>query len=194
MQQPGLEPAECPNYETCGSASQLSPEEEVEIRRVRLLEIENRRQEAERIEEIIRVSRRSAALMMLMQRGNPQSWASLIDFSEIETLLGQLRSRLDEFTQDRYIAPMGCEAHRYNVKRPRGIYWYNKLTSKDAVFQPEVKQNKVKVIHLSHDDDARNIEGRLGVERRNRLRQVNAQIAAAENALRQAIELLQNEI
>lgn len=83
MMQPGLEPEDCVNYKACGSASQLTPEEEIELIRVR----EIQRQEAEirwqeniqqweQIQERIRVSRRSAAIAMLMQRGCPQALAS----------------------------------------------------------------------------------------------------------------------
>jgi hypothetical protein len=35
MLQPGLEAKDCPNYETCGSVSELTPEEEVDLIRVR---------------------------------------------------------------------------------------------------------------------------------------------------------------
>jgi len=200
MMQPGLEPKDCLNYKTCGSASQLTPEEEVELIRVRVLqrqEAEIRWQEHiqqwEQVQERIRVSRRSAAIAMLMQRGCPQTLNNfgITDLIRLtETRLQQLRSQLEQFATDCYIAPDSCEAHCYNVKRPYGTYGYNKLTSKEAIFEPEEKQEKVKVLHLSHDDDPRNTEGRRGIERRNRLHQVQSKVHVATRILEEAIALL----
>lgn len=193
MLQPSLEVKDCPNYETCGSASELTPEEEVELIRVREVQRQEAQQQWERIQERIRVSRHWAAVTMLAERGCSQS---LEDFGVINSMellavrLQELRSRTEQFTQGCYIAPDSCEAHRYNVKRPSGTYWYNKLTSREAIFEPEEKEEKVKVIHLSHDDDPRNTEGRLGIERRNRLHQLQTQLQIAEGALEQAIALL----
>lgn len=194
-----LEPRYCPNYKTCGSASELTPEEEVELIRVR----EIQRQEAEirwqehvqqwqQVQERIRVSRRSAASAMLMQRGCPQSLENFGitgSIASIEVQLQQLRSHLEQFATDCYIAPDSCETHRYNVKRPSGTYGYNKLTSREAIFEPEEKEEQVKVIHLSHDDP-RNTEGRLGIERRNRLHQVQSKVDIAVRTLEEAITLL----
>lgn len=193
MLQPGLEAKDCPNYETCGSASELTPEEEVELIRVREVQRQEAQQQWERIQERIWVSRHWVAVTMLMERGCSQS---LEDFGVVDSLasiemrLQELQSRTEQFTQGCYIAPDNCEAHRYNVKRPSGTYWYNKLTSREAIFEPEEKEEKVKVIHLSHDDDPRNAEGRLGIERRNQLHQLQTQLQIAEGALEQAIALL----
>lgn len=200
MLQPGLEPKDCPNYETCGSASELTPEEEVELIRVREVQRQEtaiRWQEAqqqwERVQERIRVSRHWAAVMMLMERGcsqSPEDFGVVDSMTSIEVRLQELRSRVAQFTEGCYIAPDNCEAHRYNVKRPSGTYWYNKLTSREAIFEPEEREEKVKVIHLSYDDDPRNTEGRLGIERRNRLHQLQTQFQIAEEALEQANTLL----
>ena len=131
--------------------------------------------------------------MMLISQGCPQTLDSFgfpDSLTSIKSQLAELRSRLESFAGDRYIAPEGCEAHRHNVKRPSGVYWYNKLTSKRAILEPEEQSAKVKVIHLSHDDDPRNLEGLLTVERRNRLSQVQTQIQIAEEALQQAVYLI----
>jgi hypothetical protein len=112
--------------------------------------------------------------MMLMSRGCPQTLDSLglsSLLTSIESQIAEMRLQLESFANDRYIAPDGCEAHRYNVKRPSGVYWYNKLMSRRAIFEPEEHSTNVKVIHLSYDDDPRNSEGRMGIERRNRLSQ-----------------------
>lgn len=198
MMQPGLETGDCPNYQTCGSATELTPEEEVELILVReeqrrVWEEENRRwhEEQERIQERIRVTRHQAAVMMLMARGCPQSLESL-DVAEllvrVESRLAELRSRLSEqFGEDVYIAPVECEAHRYNVKRPGGVYWYNKLTAEEPVFEPSERESKVRVIHLSHDDDPRNIQARAGIQRRNQLVQLNTQLRLVERALADAL-------
>ncbi len=84
MLEPGLTAEDCPNQDTCGTLTELTPQEEVELIRVRQVERE-RREEAERewqeeweqIEERFRVTQRQAAAMMLMSRGCPQSIDSL---------------------------------------------------------------------------------------------------------------------
>jgi hypothetical protein len=193
MFQPGLEPIDCPNYRTCGSASELTPEEEVELIRVRQVQQQQAQQEWELILERFRISRREAAVMMLMARGYPQSLDDfgILEFMDsIQTQLAELRSRSEQFAADCYIAPNNCEAHIYNVKRPYGTYWYNKLSSTEAIFEPEEKEEKVKVLHLSHSDDPRNTEARLGIERRNRLHKLQTQLQIAETALEQAIALV----
>lgn len=192
MLQPELEPTACPNYQVCGSTLELMPDEEVELVRVpaQQQETEGQRQH---VQERIRVSRSRAAVMMLMARGCPQTLESLgvVDLlASIEDRVEELRSQLASFSSDDYIAPEGCEVHCYNVKRSSGIYWYNKLASKRAIFEPEAGQAKVKVIHLSHDDDPRNQEGRRGIERRNQLTQVETQLQLAEAALQRAAALL----
>lgn len=196
--QPGIDPGDCPNYRTCGSATELTPEEQVELVRVREVQRqqvevarEQARQEWERIHEQLRVTRRKAAVVMLTMRGCPQTSESLGVTAPLEAIaahLETLRSHLAGF-EEGYIAPEGCEAHRYNVKRPGGTYWYNKLTAAEALFEPVVKEEKVRVIHLSYDDDPRNVEGRLGIERRNRLTQIRTQLQIAEAALERAVAL-----
>lgn len=184
MLEPGLEPKDCPNFQACGSAVVLTPEEQVEL-------IQARHEENERLLERIWIGRRQAAVMMLMSRGNPQN----LEAFEVPTLANTIRSQLQTLEEalarlgELYIAPEGCEAHRYNVKRPGGTYWYNKLTSSTAMFEPAEKTEKVKVIHLSHDDDPRNEEGRLGVARRDRVKQIRTQLRVAEEALARAVEL-----
>lgn len=56
MIQPGLTAEDCPNRETCGVLTELTPEEEVELIRVREAEAQQRREETERIREVIRVN------------------------------------------------------------------------------------------------------------------------------------------
>lgn len=196
--QPGIDPSDCPNYRTCGSATELTPEEQVELVRVREVQHqhaaeaqEQARQEWERVQEQFRVTRREAAVVMLTMRGCPQTPESLgvtAPLEEIAIHLETMRSHLSQF-EGSYIAPEGCESHRYNVKRLGGIYWYNKLTAAEALFEPVVKEEKVRVIHLSYDDDPRNREGRLGIERRNRLTQIRTQLQMAEAALERAAAL-----
>jgi len=75
-----------------------------------------------------------------------------------------------------YIAPEQTEVHQYNVKRREKTFWYNKLASKEAIFKPVEHTQKVKVLHLSHDDDPRNIEARAGIERRNQITQARTKL------------------
>lgn len=193
MLQPGIDAGDCENYATCGSATQLTPEEEFELIRWREVQAQEREEQWERQRETIRVNRHACALMMLMSRGCPQTPESLGVVELLATfapLLEQVQAQLAQF-QGQYIAPEKCEAHTYNVKRPKGTYCYNKLTAAEAIFDPSEKSEKVKVIHLSHDDDPRNSEARLGIERRNALAQARTQINVAHQALTLALGLLQ---
>ena len=201
MMQPGLEPKNCPNWKTCGKVQEYSPDEVIELQRVRIVQ-------AEREHYQFRITRHEAAIMMLQQRGNSQS---LEDFdlpaqqSAIAQSLTELQDNLALLTEN-YVAPLEVNAHRYNVKRPgriyrneegqfcqeRRIYWYNKLTASQPIFEPSedtpleegVEENRpVRAIHLSHDNDPRNMEGRLGLERRNRLMAIHTQLQIAADAL-----------
>lgn len=204
MMQPGLEVDECPNYKTCGSASELTAEEEVELIRVRQIQASQRQRELEYVQEIIKINRRQAAIMMLKSRACPQSLESLSIYeliNQVGTSLNELRSRLTEF-EGQYIAPEKCEVHTYNVKRPRfhlteqGVetyrraYQYNKLTATEAIFEPSERQAKVRVIHLGNSDDSRNLEAREGIERRNKVTQVRTKLKLIEQALADALALL----
>ena len=58
--------------------------------------------------------------MMLMSRGCPQTLDSFElpdSLTSIESQIVELWSRLESFAGDRYIAPEGCEAHRYNERQ-----------------------------------------------------------------------------
>jgi hypothetical protein len=194
MLQPGLDAGECENYATCGSATQLTPEEEFELIRWREEQARETQERLERYRETIRVNRHDCALMMLISRGCPQtpeSFGVLDLLNQVATKIEEVRSQITHF-QGQYIAPEKCEAHTYNVKRPKGVYCYNKLTAAEAIFQPSEKSQKVRVIHLSHDQDPRNSEARLGIQRRNTLTQARTQINAAHLALTLALELLES--
>lgn len=178
MMMPGLAADDCPNRETCGLLSELTPEEELELIRVR-----------ERTQERIRITAHQAAIMMLRQRGCPQSPESLgilQAIRQIELKLSELHERLSDF-DDTYIAPLGCEAHVYSVKRPLGIYKYNKLTAETPIFEPSERVNKVRVIHLSHTDDPRDVEAREGIKRRNKLLSILNRINHAERLLSEVL-------
>ena len=194
MMQPGLDAGDCENYTTCGAATRLTPEEEFELILWREVQVQESRKRRERQQQTIRVNRHACALIMLMSRGCPQTPDSLgvVELlSRIAPLLEEVRDQLAHF-EGQYIAPEKCEAHTYKVKRPLGTYQYNKLTAAEAIFDPSEKAKKVKVIHLSNDDDPRNLEARLGIERRNALTQARTQINVAHQALIQAQALLQS--
>ena len=184
MLAPGIDPGQCENYQTCGAALELSPEEEFELLQARQAE--------NAIEwERIRLNRLGAAAMMLISRACPQTPESLgvVDIAEqINAKLCNFILLLSQF-DGKFIAPESCEVHTYNVKRFK-TYWYNKLTAAESIFEPAEKTEKVRVIHLSHDSDPRNIEARLGVERRNQLTQARTQLSIANAALDTALALL----
>ena len=155
MLSPGLTAEDCPNRETCGILTELTPEEEVELIRFRQAqaqqwqeELEQREAEAERVREVIRVNQRQAAAIMLLARGctqTPESLGVTEALAQVESRLDQLRSQLSQY-EGAYIAPTGCELHHYNVKRPWGTYEYNKLTaatpisvaSPNSAFEPVI--------------------------------------------------------
>ena len=66
------------------------------------------------------------------------------------------------------------------------------MTSREAIFPPQEREESVKVIHLSSDYDSRNFEGRAGIERRNRLLAIGTAIDTAEALLNRTIEAAAN--
>lgn len=185
MMQPGLLAEMCPNNLVCGTITELSPEEEIELYRIRETELQENQLEREQIRERIWVNQREAASLMLMSRGCPQNLSSmgiLESLSLIEVQFQNLRGQLEQY-ENKYIAPQGCEAHTYNVKRPWGTYPYNKLSAEQAIFEPSERETKVKVIHLSHDDDPRNQEARAGIDRRNKLQKLANRLAEISEKL-----------
>lgn len=189
MQAPGIAPIDCANYISCRVALGLEPETEFELLRYR-------HQQQEQYLETIRLTRSQAATMMLMRRGCPSSPACLGVEEAIDNLLGeieQLRSQLSPL-ENEYIAPPGTEVQSYIVTRPWGKYSYNKLTASKPIFTPSIEPRNVKVIHLSRDDDARNIEGRLGIERRNRLSKVLTRLNQAKALVCEAREILERDL
>lgn len=200
MMEPGLDPKDCPNWKTCGRVQRYTPEEEVELVRSRM---ERRRM----IRETFRITRREAATMMLMERGNPQRPADFgIDEAQsaISQQLEDLTAAIEVMATD-YIAPPGTVVHKYNVKRPGPVveqedgtmrhfprvYTYNKLLASSAIFEPVEDEYLVRAIHLSHNHDPRNIQARLGMERRNRLMQIQTQLQMAKAALEEATAIAQ---
>lgn len=196
MMMPGIDPGDCLNYKACGEATRPTPEEEIELIRIRELERQEREEREEkerRIKERIRLNLHQVAVMMLMQRAAPQSPESLgiiESISQLENKLYEVRSRLVNF-ENYYIAPEFCELHKYSVKRPYGVYTYNKLAADNSIFEPLQKQEKIKSLHLSHDDDPRKIEAQLGIDRRNKLTQARTLLNAASRLINEAISTIQ---
>ncbi|BAY87883.1 hypothetical protein NIES267_74070 (plasmid) [Calothrix parasitica NIES-267] len=209
MIQPGIDPADCLNYETCGSAYELTPDEQLELIQIRQRQREEAQREQERIQERILVSRKQAARMMLMSRGCPQSLDSIGITDAIVDLTGQLSQlsqKILEATQDQYIPPKEVEVHKYNVKRKGRVFEYNKLMANEAIFKPiektrEVTRNGkkiminvevVRMIHLSKDEDARNIVAREGIELRNKLSKVETLLKNAQQLIDEASSLIES--
>ncbi len=208
MMQPGLDANDCPNRQTCREMVRYEPDQRATFTR-RVRSRRNRR-----VRESIDLSRHEAAVMMLMGRGCPRS---IEDFGLLESIdnlvasLTTLRSKIETY-REHYIAPEGCEVHEYNVKhdsveyvrdetgellrnetgepqsRPvRIAYAYNKLAATRPIFEPAIEPRQVKVIHLSKDDDPRNLEARRGIERRNRLSMLRSQLRSLETAVNQSL-------
>jgi hypothetical protein len=188
MIEPGLTAEDCPNKNVCGTIRQLTEEDRVELHYAR---IENNR----RTIDTMMTNGRDAALYLLSTRACPQTPASLgitATLDRLHSTLSLIEETIAQLSEDCYVAPIGVEAHRYLVKRPSGVYQYNKLTSREAIFPPQEREESVKVIHLSSDYDSRNFEGRAGIERRNRLLAIGTAIDTAEALLDRAIEAAAN--
>ena len=141
---------------------------------------------------------------------------------QIQASIATIAEKLNTLNQN-YIAPFGVEAHIYSVKRParnsfpdswtderikeaQTSYYYHKMLSKTPQFraiktitEEEQRQwnrrdrSKCKTIHLGKSFDARNIQGRIGVERRNRLAKIKTRLNSAAKALQEAVELMEQE-
>ena len=184
--QPGLTAEDCPNNKVCGTIIQLTEEERAELYAAR---IENNR----RIVQTVMMSQQGAAQRLLRERGCPQTAETIgIEESAVALIsaIATCQEMIAELTSS-YVAPPGVEAHRYLVKRPHATYQYNKLTSKSAIFPPQQESNPVKVLHLSRDTDPRNILGRSGIERRNRILLLKTRIEKATELLSAAMETIE---
>ena len=184
--QPGLTAEDCPNKDICGTIIQLTEEEEAELYAARM---ENNR----RVVRAVMMSQHRAAERLLRDRGCPQTAETIgIEESTVALLdvISQCQELVAELTSS-YVAPPGVEAHRYLVKRPYATYQYNKLTSKKAIFPPQQEEQEVKVLHLSCDTDPRNILGRSGIERRNKILYLKMQIEKATEVLTKAMETVE---
>ncbi len=188
--QPGLTAEHCPNQFTCKELPNIDRNTEIWFRRV-TVDGGN-----DRTLETFPLCSSQAARLMLLMRGNPQtpnSLGAIAALDELEATLERLRSQLANYGTSTYIAPVNTEAHSYSVKRPKGTYQYNKLASLDAIFEPSEKVEKVKVIHLSHDDDPRNLEAKAGIDRRNKILQLTAKLKTFEQSIGEVLANLNNE-
>jgi hypothetical protein len=130
---------------------------------------------------------------MLRTRGHHQSRSSfglLERLSTIQSHCEQIAVALDGLEQG-YIAPDDVQVQRYNVKRCGKAYWYNKLAAKTLLFRAASGDAPVKVIHLSKDTDPRSQEAKRGIERRNRLNQVQGLLQEAEERIAIAITIVE---
>lgn len=185
--QPGLTAENCPNRVVCGTIIQLTEEEQAELYAARM---ENNR----RVVQTVMMSPTRAAQRLLNDRGCPQTYETIGAEEFIAALIdriAQCQEIIEELTSNFYVAPPSVEAHRYLVKRPYATYQYNKLTSKEAIFPPQQEEQSVKVLHLSRDTDPRNILGRSGIERRNRILMLKTQIEKATDILALAMESIE---
>ena len=156
------------------------------------------------------IEKHERAVIFLRKRGNHQTFESLgvnEQISQVKESLKQLESKLRKLDRG-YIAPEGVEVNTYKVKRyPYGKlsgqnqkqkvveYEYHNLKSKTAQFESETEiDQKCKVIHLGKSDGEKNIQGRLGIERRNRLLKIRTRLIRALNALQEAAELADVEL
>ena len=153
MQIPGLTAVNCSNRTVCGTIKRLDEDQLIEFG------IAGGR--------IFHATPRQLAALMLNQRGQSQTTESLGINECLTTLSEQLSNKTELVNQanerDKYVAPVEAEVCSYNVKRPWGTYEYNKMMSLTPIFEPQIKEEPVKVIHLSKDQDFRNLEARVQI-------------------------------
>lgn len=168
---------------------------------------------------LCRVIAHEIAISKLEEFGNPLSAESFGIYEEILQIkksIGCIKTQINNFSglsnlNRNYIAPEGVEVHTYSVKHPpsskfppgtpleeirtqQKIYKYHKLLSKTAQFKSETNSSRnCKVIHLGKNDSEKNIQARLGIERRNRLSKIRTLVTQAAEALQEAAELA-NEV
>lgn len=176
--------------------------------------------EQRRIRHTITVRQHEVAVAMLKSRGNHQDYSNF-ELDETAAAIAELTDSFNQELEqlaandNGYIAPDGVEAHVYNVKRPspkelpegltrrqiralQSVFHYHKITSKQAQFvafgrDEEGNPKRCKVIHTSHTDNARNIQSRLGIERRNKLSKIRTRLLRAKQVLDEAIAIAQEE-
>ena len=169
--------------------------------------------------ETLSMTEEEAAFLMLWYRGATQTIEfgfevdGLID--TIARHIIDINEVLENEWEGKYIAPEGATVHTYSVYRPsrpellaRGLitsdaslseireyqrgFEYDKLTSSEAIFRSALRNDeRVKAIHLSRRDTARSIEARKGIERRNRLHQIENRLKAAIAAVSEALDIAQ---
>ncbi len=203
LMMPGLTAKDCPNNQVCGTISRLTEEEQVEL--ARTIEIQTYfnsiTNQIHHIQSVLacersRINAEEAAIMMLKQRG---AMPPIEDFC-IQESIDALDNAIDSLNEaiaslyTDYVCPQAATIHEYLVKRPWATYSYFKLASQQAIFEPSVKLNKVKVIHLSKRSDSRYIEASKGLERRNRLNKIKTLIDKAKATLSEAVELANSPI
>jgi hypothetical protein len=176
----------------------LTEDELVELVRVREVAQGRQRRAAARYREQWVTSRRQIALQLLQERGRPQQAVDYIPdavFDQLHQQIAQLQTQLQRLEQP-YLPPEGTIVHRYWVNRRYARYAYNKLMALRPVF-PAVEQHKrqwTRVIHLSKDDDLRNLEARKGITRQQRLLSIREALEQAQAALQAALELTEQPV
>lgn len=155
------------------------------------------------------IKKHECSVISLREYANHQSSKSLeiIKYiSEVKELLEQLESQLETFDRG-YIAPVGAEFNTYNTKRRPNIefsaendsqteyykpkvYKYCMLRAKTDLFKSKGKAKlKCKSIHLGEIGSEKDIQARLGIEKRNRLLKIRTRLIRAVEAMKEAAKL-----
>lgn len=209
MQQTGIDASQCTNRLTCGAV--VRHEHDQAAARAEFVRVQQQIWGEERTSlwieylnyleqerQSLQLSRTEAAIAMLLQRARPQSVEDFDItplFEAITAHLQELQSIIEsEYSRFHFIAPERVQAHHYNATGSRGRYTYNKLQASQPIFAPSVESRYVRMVHLSHDDDPRNIEARRGIERRERLELVKASLQDMTSSLSTLISRLQEPL
>ena len=164
------------------------------------------------VELLSAIEKHELAVILLRKHGNHQSFESLgvkEQKDRVKESLKELESKL--IILDRgYIAPKKVNIDSYATKYyPDSnffeenslpdeefiVYNYYRLKSKTAQFECETEiDQKCKVIHLGTSGSEKYIQGRLGIERRNRLLKIRTKLIEATKILQEAAKLADAEL
>ena len=167
------------------------------------------------------LSEQEAAHLMLMHRGAAQTLEFGFEVENLIDTLSRhiidLHEVLENCWQGEYIAPEGATVHTYTVYRPsrpelvangtiprnaplsvvrecQRSFSYDKLTSSERIFRSALGgDERVKAIHLYRRGTARSVEAHKGIERRNRLHQIETKLRTAIKAVEEALDISQME-
>lgn len=101
----------------------------------------------------------------------------------MERNLSELRERIKQIEQERFVCPPGCYVCEYSVKRKYGVYYYHKLVAPEPIFPAKSTKNKgkmVKTLHLGRFNSLQEAHEAAGWSARKMIDRMRRQIEILE--------------